>query len=107
MARQDNAAPGTSGNNGAPTKPSGFVGRGGATERADFGRKATEGAERSLQRRVQKSTGKYRRDSDRPRPSERLRQDGEQAPPIPSVAGETIPCKHISRAAVYDAKNAS
>jgi len=45
MARQDNAALGTSGQN------------------------------------VQKSTGKYRQNSDRPRPSERLRQEGEQAPP--------------------------
>lgn len=50
MARKDNAAPGTSGQN------------------------------------VQKSTGKYRRDSDRPRPSERLRQDDEQAPPTGGAA---------------------
>ena len=36
---------------GAPAKPEGFVGRGGATERADFGGTAAEGAERSLRRR--------------------------------------------------------
>lgn len=37
--------------NGAPAKSDDFVGRGGATERADFGRKTSEGAERSLCRR--------------------------------------------------------
>ena len=37
--------------NGAPAKSDDFVGRGGATERADFGRKTPEGAERSLCRR--------------------------------------------------------
>lgn len=36
---------------GVPEKSSGFLGRGDATEQADFGRKATEGAERSLRRR--------------------------------------------------------
>ena len=36
---------------GVPAKPEGFVGRGGATERADFGGTAAEGAERSLRRR--------------------------------------------------------
>ena len=36
---------------GVPAKPEGFVGRGGATERADFGGAAAEGAERSLRRR--------------------------------------------------------
>ena len=36
---------------GAPAKSDDFVGRGGATERADFGRKTSEGAERSLCRR--------------------------------------------------------
>lgn len=39
-----------------PAKSDDFAGRGGATERADFGREATEGAERSLQRRGPKST---------------------------------------------------
>jgi hypothetical protein len=34
-----------------PTKSQDFVGEGGATERADFGREATEEAERSLRRR--------------------------------------------------------
>ena len=37
--------------NGAPAKADDFVGRGGATERADFGRKTPEVAERSLCRR--------------------------------------------------------
>ncbi len=36
---------------GAPAKSQGFVGRGAATERADFGGMAAEGAERSLWRR--------------------------------------------------------
>ena len=36
---------------GVPAKPEGFVGRGGATERADFGGAAAKGAERSLRRR--------------------------------------------------------
>lgn len=52
--RESNGAPLTSGI-GAPAEPLGSVGRGGATERADFGREATEGAERSLQRRGPKS----------------------------------------------------
>lgn len=38
-------------NRGAPEKSPDFLGRGDATERADFGRKASEGAERSLRRR--------------------------------------------------------
>ena len=36
---------------GVPAKSDDFVGRGGATKRADFGRKTPEGAERSLCRR--------------------------------------------------------
>ena len=36
---------------GAPTKSQDFVGRGGARERADFGGRAAEGAERTLHRR--------------------------------------------------------
>ncbi len=39
---------------GAPTKSNDFVGRGGATERVDFGGSAAEGAERSQRRRVPK-----------------------------------------------------
>ena len=39
---------------GAPTKSKVSVGRGGATERADFGGSAAEGAERSQRRRVPK-----------------------------------------------------
>ena len=41
---------------GAPAKSDDFVGRGGATERADFGTKCPEEAERSLCRRVPKLT---------------------------------------------------
>ena len=40
---------------GAPTKTQDFVGRGGTTERADFGTNCPEGAEQSLCRRVPKS----------------------------------------------------
>ena len=41
--------------NGAPAKSQDFVGRGAATERADFGGIAAEGAERSLQRRAKEA----------------------------------------------------
>ena len=41
--------------NGAPTKSNDFVGRGGATEWADFGTFCPEEAERSPRRRVPKS----------------------------------------------------
>ena len=41
--------------NGAPIKSNDFVGRGGATERADFGTFCPEEAERSPRRRVPKS----------------------------------------------------
>ena len=47
-----------SGNLGVPAKPQGFVGRGDATERADFGTLCPEGAERSLQRRDPKAEAK-------------------------------------------------
>lgn len=40
---------------GAPTKSQDFVGRGGARERADFGGRAAEGAERTLHRRQEVS----------------------------------------------------
>ena len=40
---------------GAPAKSDDFVGRGGATERADFGHEMAEGAERSLVRRKEVS----------------------------------------------------
>ena len=59
----------TSGKRG-PRKINDFVGRGGATERADFWPEWPEGAERSLCRRGQK----LRQDSERARPSDRLRE---------------------------------
>ena len=59
----------TSGKRG-PRKIKDFVGRGGATERADFWPEWPEGAERSLCRRGQK----LRQDSERTRPSDRLRE---------------------------------
>ena len=50
--------------NGAPIKSNDFVGRGGATERADFGTFCPEEAERSPRRRVQKSpNSKFRHKS--------------------------------------------
>ena len=49
---------GTLGNLGVPAKSQDFVGRGDATERADFGTSCPEVAERSLQRRVPKSADK-------------------------------------------------
>ena len=52
--REKNGAPLVS-EIGAPAKSNDFMGRGGATERADFRREAPEGAERSLQRRGPKS----------------------------------------------------
>ena len=42
-------------NHGAPAKSQDFVGRGAATERADFGGTAAEVAERSLQRRAKEA----------------------------------------------------
>ena len=42
-------------NKGYPAKSADFVGRGGATERADFGTNCPEVAERSLCRRVPKA----------------------------------------------------
>ena len=45
MIKATKTGGGTSDNYGAPAKPDGFVGRGGATERADFGRETPEGAE--------------------------------------------------------------
>ena len=54
----DNAGPATS-ENGAPAKSVDFVGRGGATERADFGHEMAEGAERSLVRRKEVSHDRY------------------------------------------------
>lgn len=62
---------------GAPTKSADFVGRGGATERADFWPEWPEGAERSLCRRGQK----LRQDSERARPSQRLREKPGRPPP--------------------------
>ena len=59
----------TSGKRG-PRKINDFVGRGGATERADFWPEWPEGAERSLCRRGQK----LRQHSERARPSDRLRE---------------------------------
>ena len=50
--------------NGVPAKSNDFVGRGGATERADFGGEADEGAERSLQRRGPKSLSDAKEDSE-------------------------------------------
>jgi len=73
---------------GVPAKSEGFVGKGGATERADFGREATEEAERSLQRRGPKSRNrKYRQYSGQARPSERLRQDDKAPHEYSSASG--------------------
>jgi len=60
--REQNGAPLTS-KIGAPAKSDDFAGRGGATERADFGREATERAERSLQRRGPKSENHDKEDT--------------------------------------------
>lgn len=49
--RNANGAPLTLEQEGAPTEPLGAVGRGSATERADFGPDGAEEAKRSLQRR--------------------------------------------------------
>ena len=96
----DNAGPATS-ENGAPAKSVDFVGRGGATERGDFGTLCPEGAERSLCRRVPKyrqhskretrepgaSSEKFRRDSKQARPADKLHRDG-GAGPQPSDGGK-------------------
>lgn len=96
----DNAGPATS-ENGAPAKSVDFVGRGGATERGDFGTLCPEGAERSLCRRVPKyrqhskretrepgvSSEKFRRDSRQARPADKLHRDG-SAGPQPSADGK-------------------
>ena len=66
---------------GAPAKSTDFVGRGGATECADFGRKTPEGAERSLQRRGPKLGGKLRQESKEARPTERLKHEDKEATP--------------------------
>lgn len=50
-ALRNNGAPLTLEQEGAPAEPLGSVGRGGATERADFGPNGVEEAKRSLQRR--------------------------------------------------------
>ena len=96
----DNAGPATS-ENGVPAKSADFVGRGGATERGDFGTLCPEGAERSLCRRVPKyrqhskretrepgaSSEKFRRDSKQARPADKLHRDG-GAGPQPSDGGK-------------------
>ena len=75
----DNAGPATS-ENGAPAKSVDFVGRGGATERGDFGTLCPEGAERSLCRRVPKYRQHSKRETREPgASSEKFRRDSKQA----------------------------
>ena len=75
----DNAGPATS-ENGVPAKSADFVGRGGATERGDFGTLCPEGAERSLCRRVPKYRQHSKRETREPgASSEKFRRDSKQA----------------------------
>lgn len=75
----DNAGPATS-ENGVPAKSADFVGRGGATERGDFGTLCPEGAERSLCRRVPKYRQHGKRETREPgASSEKFRRDSKQA----------------------------
>lgn len=75
--KRDKAASGS----GSPTEPTGSAGRGGATERTDFGPSWPEVGERSPRQRGPKSqSGKFRQESEQPRPSGRLRQEDETPP---------------------------
>ena len=80
MTEQTNKAAesGTS-ETGAPTKPDGFVGRGGATERADFGTNCPKGAERSPRRRVPKSKFRHKSQQEKTAASKlRMEKRGEK-----------------------------
>lgn len=71
-----NKSAGATSANRVPAKSQDFVGGGGATERADFGPTWPEVAKCSLQRRDPKSS-KLRQDSEKERPSDRLRREGD------------------------------
>lgn len=78
--------------NGAPTKSADFVGRGGATERGDFGTLCPEAAERSSRRRVPKFRQHSHRAASAPgAPSGKFRQDSKQAPPADKLHHDNGP----------------